>query len=188
MSRIIENPKQLILETAKQIMYKDGYDKLNIRNVAKSCNISIGTIYNYYPTKKELVIDLMSGYWDSMFEIIEVLFSTEKDLYSKLRSFQQELQGFIRKFKEVWLMDKFYSTPNFVESGIQRENVYMKLLIGIVEEMLAKDNTIIESRICNRLELEKLSEFILLNLITIIQMPVLNYETFESVLRQLLQR
>ena len=148
-------------------MYKDGYENLSIRNVAKKCDISVGTIYNYYPTKKELVMDLMSGYWDEYFIVLD---------------------KFIKNFKQTWLMDKFYTTPEYVNSGIKKENIYMSMLTEKIKLMLSKDLLVSQSNVCNSIGIDELAKFIILNIITVIQMPAINYSTFETILKELLHR
>ena len=50
--KLIENPKDMIFQSAKSIAKNKGIDKVNIRLVAKDCGIAVGTIYNYFPQKK----------------------------------------------------------------------------------------------------------------------------------------
>ncbi len=55
--------KEAILEKAKLIVKECGIEGLNIRKVAKKCNISIGSIYNYFPTKSDLIIETIKFIW-----------------------------------------------------------------------------------------------------------------------------
>jgi hypothetical protein len=41
LARIIENPKKLILSKSKEILYQEGYNKFNMRNVARECRIAL---------------------------------------------------------------------------------------------------------------------------------------------------
>lgn len=59
--------KQELLEAAKQIVYEEGLDKLNIRTLAKHCDISVGAIYNYFPSKSELIFCVIEDFWKSVF-------------------------------------------------------------------------------------------------------------------------
>ena len=62
MSRIIENPKGLILSNAKELLYNEGFKKFSMRNLSRKCGIALGTIYNYYSTKEELIIEMMTDW------------------------------------------------------------------------------------------------------------------------------
>ena len=63
MPRIIENLKdRLIAETQKQIE-ENGYGALTIRSVAKACGVGIGTVYNYFQSKEELIAKHLLDDW-----------------------------------------------------------------------------------------------------------------------------
>ena len=86
MSRVIENPKQLILSNAKKILYNQGYHKLSMRALSKACDIALGTIYNYYPTKKVLIIEMMTEYWQNYLDSVREIATSNTDLYVKLNN------------------------------------------------------------------------------------------------------
>lgn len=52
--------KDYILKHAQDI----GMQDLSIRALAKKANVSVGTVYNYYPSKKELVGDILNSFWE----------------------------------------------------------------------------------------------------------------------------
>ena len=47
--------KEEILYVCLSIIQNDGLEAVNIRNVAKKCNISVGTVYNYFDSKYNLL-------------------------------------------------------------------------------------------------------------------------------------
>ena len=55
MPKIIDGLQMQILKEAKPQAFKNGYSKMTIRSVAKACDIAVGTIYNYYPSKEFLM-------------------------------------------------------------------------------------------------------------------------------------
>ncbi|MBL4937259.1 TetR/AcrR family transcriptional regulator [Clostridium sp. YIM B02515] len=185
MSRIIENPKELILEKAKEILCNQGYSHLSMRTLAKECDIALGTIYNYYPTKKELVLEMMTGYWKEYFKLLQVIIASDDNLYVKLEKIFNELNLFIKQFKEIWLKPELYDKPDYVESGIERENIYIDKFIRVIESMLVKEAS--DDKITLKLDSYETAKFILLNFITMIQMPIFNYSSFEVFLRNILK-
>jgi len=54
MPKIIDGLQKQILKEAKYQIFKNGFSKMTIRSVAKACDIAVGTIYNYYPSKEFL--------------------------------------------------------------------------------------------------------------------------------------
>jgi len=191
MARIIENPKQLILDNAKNILYSEGYSNLSIRNVAKASGLAVGTIYNYYPTKKDLVIEMMIEYWGECFKSLEIITNSQTTLYVKLFKIFSELNIFISTFKEVWLKANKADNTDNSNSGLEKENLHMEnhieKLIRTVEKLLIEESARSNSEITIKMDTYELAKFIVMNFITMIQMQMFKYESFENILKQLLE-
>jgi AcrR family transcriptional regulator len=181
LARIIENPQQLILSKAKEILYNEGYMNLTMRNVSKACNIALGTIYNYYPTKKDLVIEMMTEYWHGYINKTQDIVNSDNTFYDKLKIIFDDLSIFLKTFKEIWLKPELYDKADYVKDGIERKSLYIGKLILLIEAILIKHN-----KVKNNLSSYETAEFIVLNFITIVQMPVFKYPSFEVILKELL--
>ncbi|MFB0918265.1 MAG: TetR/AcrR family transcriptional regulator [Clostridiaceae bacterium] len=55
--------KEIILEESKKIMRESGPELLGMREIAKRCGISVGSVYNYYPSKESLIADTLEAIW-----------------------------------------------------------------------------------------------------------------------------
>ena len=185
MSRIIENPKQLILSKAKEILYNQGYHKLNMRALSKACDIALGTIYNYYPTKKDLVVEMMTDYWQNYLESVREIVNSNTDIYTKLNNVFKELEVFIKNFRQYWLTPELYGNQEYVEGGLQKEYGYMEKLIAIIEEVLKKEAA--DKNVQIKLGARETANFIIMNFITIVQTPLFRYESFELFLKEILK-
>lgn len=183
MARVIEDPKGLILDTAQKILFKEGYAKLSMRNIAKEAGLAVGTIYNYYSDKKDLIIDMMEEYWKKYFKILKNIEVSEEDFYLKLKKVFHYLQDFITNFREIWLRVEFYNRKDYVEAGIAREEIYIDKYIKSIEQLLIKEIFNSKPELYDKISPKELSEFISMNLITIVQMKNFNYESFENVLK-----
>lgn len=184
MSRVIENPKELILSKAKDILYNEGYGKLSMRALSKACDIALGTIYNYYPTKKELIVDMMIDYWREYFFRIEGVAGMDCSIYIKLKKIFDELGSFIKTFKAVWLKPELYDNPDYVKDGIEKENIYIERLVTFIERLITME--VYHNNIQCKLGTYDVSKFIVMNFITIIQMPVFEYSSFEVILKEII--
>ena len=181
LSKVIENPKQLILNKSREILYNEGYLNLNMRNVAKKCGIALGTIYNYYPTKKALVLDMMTIYWKDFLALAESTAESDEPFYDKLKNIYCKLNDFIKTFKQLWLAPELYNTPDYIESGLEKQVLFIEKLIRIVERILIKEG----SR-NNKFTSYEMAKFIVMNFITVIQMPTFDYSSFEKILKELI--
>jgi len=95
MPKIIENPRQRLLDTARTLLIQEGASAFNLRQVTKASGIGLGTFYNYFEDKNDLLKGLFridfqpvmlalhktDGSRDLSFK--EILF----DLYSALSAF-----------------------------------------------------------------------------------------------------
>ena len=54
----INNTKNDIIFTAIKLMTKNGIKQTSLADISKACNISKGTLYYYYPTKDDLILDI----------------------------------------------------------------------------------------------------------------------------------
>ena len=47
--------KTEILDVSRKIIFENGIDALNMREVAAQCGAAVGSIYNYFPSNVELL-------------------------------------------------------------------------------------------------------------------------------------
>lgn len=55
--------RQELIDTAMEIARTEGIHKVNIRNIARKCSISVGVLYNYFPNKTELIFAVVNSFW-----------------------------------------------------------------------------------------------------------------------------
>ena len=56
--------REKILDAAMEIAIREGVDHVSIRKLAKSCGIGLGSMYNYYPDKENLIRAVSETFWD----------------------------------------------------------------------------------------------------------------------------
>ena len=59
--------REELLDTARQIVFQEGIDQLSIRTLAKKQNISVGAVYNYFPSKADLLLAIVESFWKGIF-------------------------------------------------------------------------------------------------------------------------
>lgn len=67
--RQVITSKEAILRVGRDIVIKFGLQGLNIRDVAKQCGVSVGSIYNYFPTKSDLIIATIESVWRKRYAV-----------------------------------------------------------------------------------------------------------------------
>ena len=114
--------KELIKNTALLLFSEKGYANVSTNEIAKTADVSIGSLYNYYPNKKaiydELVKDLYSNILEqiipedllqfSPFEIIKKYIKFVLDSHSYLTSFQKKITALSYQSDDFRELEKPY--------------------------------------------------------------------------------
>lgn len=60
--------RQQILQASRTLVRQRGWESIGIRTVANACGVSIGSIYNYFSNKGELVAATVESIWAEIFQ------------------------------------------------------------------------------------------------------------------------
>ena len=67
----IVTSKEEILKTSRELIQRQGWSAVSIRSVASACGVSVGSIYNYFESKAELVGATVESVWCEIFHCPE---------------------------------------------------------------------------------------------------------------------
>lgn len=185
MPKVLENPRQNILWTARDMLVENGYHEFNIRDVAKATGVAVGTIYNYFPTKGDLISEIVIEHGEnSLREIIEIG-QNPGDFYEKIGKICEQIQFFIDTFRGIWYKmseEVYFYQSNAKLERIQEFAVRLMTIVGqIIQEEKMKDPTVqipVESGI--------FAIFLVQNFLMMGQLKNMDYVTFEPILRKLM--
>lgn len=59
--------KENLLQTSRDLVRERGWTSISIRAVAEKSGVSVGTIYNYFPSKSALISDTVESVWCDIF-------------------------------------------------------------------------------------------------------------------------
>lgn len=63
----IVTSKEEILKTSREMIRQQGWSTISIRSVAAACGVSVGSIYNYFDSKSDLVGATVESVWCEIF-------------------------------------------------------------------------------------------------------------------------
>ena len=66
MNTVVTSREQ-ILAASRKLIAEKGWAQVNIRSVAAACGVSVGSIYNYFSSKYELVCATVESVWCEIF-------------------------------------------------------------------------------------------------------------------------
>ncbi|OQY34438.1 MAG: hypothetical protein B6241_04885 [Spirochaetaceae bacterium 4572_59] len=67
MPKIIENLKNRILIKAEEAFIEKGFEQVDMRSLAEELGIAVGTLYNYYRSKGDLYLAVLTNSWENTF-------------------------------------------------------------------------------------------------------------------------
>ena len=67
---------EALLDATAQVLMKDGYDGLSTNRVALVAGVSVGSLYQYFPSKEALVAALLDHHSESVRAMIDGLLTT----------------------------------------------------------------------------------------------------------------
>ena len=103
MPKIIEGLRLRLLCEAEKQMTEKGYAAMKIRSVAKSCQVAVGTVYNYFPSKEVLAASVLLDRWKLALSEMERVAEAETCAEEVLRCIYQQLCAFMDQYRVLFL-------------------------------------------------------------------------------------
>ena len=71
MPKVILGVRENLLKRAEELIELGEYDNFSIRSIAKDCGIAVGTLYNYFKSKDELLVAVINEHWKKMISEVD---------------------------------------------------------------------------------------------------------------------
>jgi AcrR family transcriptional regulator len=88
----IENTRERILDTALNIIIKEGFNNLSVRKIASNLGVTATTIYNYYTNKDELNLMIRIRGFEKLNELLTKRSGPFNDIEGQLKAM---IRGYI---------------------------------------------------------------------------------------------
>ena len=155
--------KEEILKAGRKIAQEKGLSAINMRSVATKCNIALGTLYNYYSNKDELVLAVIESIWKDIFHIKEY-----KDDISFL-DFVVFILSCLKDSKEKY-PNFFVSHSMIIQSRVKEDakdkmNNCFTHIKGMMLSVLENDKTIDSSCFSNSFSRDEFVSFVFSNIL-----------------------
>lgn len=66
MNRVVTS-REAILQVCRAMVSENGLQSINMRAVARRCSTALGSLYNYFPSKEELMAAAIESVWQDIF-------------------------------------------------------------------------------------------------------------------------
>lgn len=125
MPKNLENIKEDIIQTTREMIVEKGYDQLNMRDIAKKCGIATGTLYNYFKSKQAIISALLDEDWKAFHSFVTSRSSSGQTAVEQLETLFNDLALMLKKVHQIWAA----GFPDDLESGTlnKLESIKIKL-------------------------------------------------------------
>lgn len=127
----IVTSKEDILKNSRDLILREGLSALNVRSVAAACGVSVGSIYNYFSSKSELMCAIIESIWCEIFHqpedpsVFQDIQSCVSWIYDRMAYGYKQYPGFFTFHSLVFIRDEksdgeqlMYKTWNHILDGL----------------------------------------------------------------------
>lgn len=137
----IQSKKDLILNTARQILAKNGYAKTTLDDIANALGMKKSSLYYYYQSKEALLEDVINNERDKYFSLINDALSSGNTILEKIINYENkkfEYVTSVMKLQDVTL-NVFYEIKNKIYKLIKEINQKeIEILSKVLNEAIKK--------------------------------------------------
>ena len=170
-----------LLASARRIACTDGVDAINIRALASEVGVSVGTVYNYYDSKQAVLLALTEEYWQGVLEELQ-----QSVTAARFPDQIAEITAFLRSRMNYCAEILMKSLHEFAEPGKERMAVMQQSLKQALLRRLREDAAVRTDVWDDTLSIEAFAEFVLQNILLLLQQKRSDIAPFIEVIRRIL--
>ena len=95
--------KKKELKRAEELIELGEYDNFSIRSIAKDCGIAVGTLYNYFKSKDELLVAVIDEHWCKMIGEVDERCDNSKTLTDCVCHICTGIRSFAEGHTRFWI-------------------------------------------------------------------------------------
>lgn len=179
MPKILKDPRKIILKVARYHLLDQGIETLNMREIAKDAELSVGTLYNYFPKKDYIVIALMADFWKSFLEELETEKFEGDSIWITLEAMYKRLADTMRVFRLEWLSGEGFQCEEAKREGLLQQEKVRNRVLSVIEKQFEKFEVISSEFTGN-----ELARFVFSNWLSMVTNEYMDYKLFERVLKK----
>ena len=165
MPKILENPREKILNEAC-LLLEEGYSNFSMREIANRCEFALGTVYNYFKNKSDLIIEVFNIKWNETLEEAKNISNIDTDFENKIKLIYICLDKFLKYHKNIFfeLSKEEMKLKEKREHSLNNYNVFDELYL-LVDNIINLHKEKKEINI--NIETRKLSSFFISNMLNL---------------------
>jgi AcrR family transcriptional regulator len=103
---VIAERKEVIEDAAREFFIRQGFHATSMRDISKRAGVSLGNLYNYYPTKESIFESIIDQYVMVIDEKLRLLFAEIDEPLepSNLRKMGELVGQLVNQHSDFWLL------------------------------------------------------------------------------------
>lgn len=178
--------KQQILDAAFAIASASGLSGMSIRDVAGACGVAVGTVYNSYPTKSDLVNDVVGRFWNEALADRMPRAEEGGDFIGFCQELARQLSEALAKFRDDWLTEVAALDAHGLAAARRREEACFAHIRCGLALALARDPHVRHERLEGPLSPDALCAFVWDSMLSSIKRGDVGCETLFALLKRTL--
>lgn len=177
--------REAILEVSKSIAATEGLNGINMRTVAAGCGVAVGSVYNYFPSKSELLSATVEDIWKDIFHYADgsgsfIRFTEAVSwLFSRIRDGTKEYPAFFVAHAQA-----FDSAAR--DKGRQAMSSYLTHRKHSLLDTLRQDPAVRADVFSELLTAEQFVDFVFSNILLLLSQHQTSCQTLLEVIRRIL--
>lgn len=159
--------KEDILSVCKEMVAEKGLQAINMRNVAGKCGVAVGSVYNYFPSKTDLMIAVIDAIWREIIQGISDCNSSSGFLENVENLFYGVKSGG-EKYPFFFTIHSMSVSKNGKDKGRKTMNLYFESVKSDLLCSLQKDQRIKQDFFSEKCSETDFIEFVFSNLISLL--------------------
>lgn len=136
MPKIIENAREKIIDSGREMLVNRGYSRFSVRLLAENANVATGTVYNYFEDKTDLISTIIYEDWNNVNKRLENNLLSVTTLRDGVRMIYDEMYHFSHMYYEVWVE---YSNRRSKEKIVEdKHNIVSKEISYSLNSLLSR--------------------------------------------------
>lgn len=105
MPKKLDNIREKAIAETRNVLEEQGYGALAMRDIAKKCEVAVGTMYNYFPSKEYLTGCVVLEDWKAVYENMISAAASSDTIYQGLRGIYELMYEFVMQHQYLTSFD-----------------------------------------------------------------------------------
>lgn len=156
--------RESILSTCRELVSKKGISCLKMRTVAEACNVAVGALYYYFPSKNDLLISVIESVWDDIFKLNDIDIN-KLSFYEYIEECFKNIASGIQKYPNFFTLHSVsFSAKNKKEARLFMDNYFDKMKEKMLISLRA-DKHIRINAFSRKFSKEEFVDFVFMNIV-----------------------